>query len=164
MGQENNGANGDNKGDNDKQPTPENVTMFQGFEWNVRTSISFARYNAHIFRFLQMALTGSDSSRLPGLKEIGIDNVWIPPACKASSNQGNGYDIYDLWDLGEFDQKDGKRTKWGTKEELLELSKKAKELGVGLYLDAVLNHKAGADDKETFEVIDVDENGMIVEN
>jgi len=67
-----------------------------------------------------------------------------------------------LWDLGEFDQKDGKRTKWGTKEELLELSKKAKELGLGLYLDAVLNHKAGADDKETFEVVDVDENGMSV--
>jgi len=44
------------------------------------------------------------------------------------------------------------------------LSKKAKEIGVGLYLDAVLNHKAGADDKETFEVIDVDENGMVVEN
>ena len=38
MGQEN----GDNKGDNEKKPTPENVTMFQGFEWNVRTSISLA--------------------------------------------------------------------------------------------------------------------------
>ena len=37
MGQETNGVNGDNKGDNEKKPTPENVTMFQGFEWNVRT-------------------------------------------------------------------------------------------------------------------------------
>jgi len=96
---------------------------------------------------------------LPGLKEIGIDNIWLPPACKASSDQGNGYDVYDLWDLGEFDQKGGKSTKWGTKEELMELSKKAKELGVGLYWDAVLNHKAAADEKETFKVVDVDQEG-----
>jgi alpha-amylase len=65
----------------------------------------------------------------------------IPPACKASSPSGNGYDIYDLYDLGEFDQKGSVGTKWGTKKELVELSKKANEVGVGLYFDAVLNHK-----------------------
>lgn len=67
-----------------------------------------------------------------------------------------------MWDLGEFDQKGGKGTKWGEKEELVELCKKAKELGVGIYWDAVLNHKAGADEKETFQVVDVDENGKTV--
>lgn len=56
-----------------------------------------------------------------------------PPGCKASSQQGNGYDIYDLYDLGEFDQKGGVGTKWGTKEELLSLAKAGKEVGVGLY-------------------------------
>jgi alpha-amylase len=97
---------------------------------------------------------------LPGLKEIGIDNLWLPPACKASSDNGNGYDVYDLYDLGEFDQKGSVRTKWGSKDELMELSKKAKELGVGLYWDAVLNHKAAADEKETFQVVEVDNDGM----
>ena len=70
------------------------------------------------------------------LKAIGVDNVWIPPACKASSPSGNGYDIYDLYDLGEFDQKGSKGTKWGTKEELVAMIKKANEVGVGIYWDA----------------------------
>lgn len=70
------------------------------------------------------------------LKATGIDNMWIPPGCKASSPSGNGYDIYDLYDLGEFDQKGGKSTKWGTKEQLMSLAYKAKEVGVGLYWDA----------------------------
>lgn len=61
-------------------------------------------------------------------------------ACKGANQEGTGYDIYDLYDLGEFDQKGGKATKWGTKEELLSLTKKAKELGVGIMFDAVLNH------------------------
>jgi len=62
--------------------------------------------------------------------------IRVPPGCKASSPSGNGYDIYDLYDLGEFDQKGGKETKWGTKEELLELVKKATDSGVGIYWDA----------------------------
>ncbi|TKA63101.1 hypothetical protein B0A49_11815, partial [Cryomyces minteri] len=73
---------------------------------------------------------------------------------------GNGFDIYDLYDLGEFDQKDGKATKWGTKEQLMDLMGAAKEKGVGVYWDAVLNHKAGADDKERCQVVEVDENGI----
>lgn len=63
--------------------------------------------------------------------------------------------------MGEFDQKGGVATKWGTKEQLLELSSKAKELGVGLYWDAVLNHKAAADKKEKVKVVEVDQNGTL---
>lgn len=68
---------------------------------------------------------------------------------KASGGaNGNGYDIYDLYDLGEFYQKGSIATKFGTKDELLSLSKKAKELGIG------------ADHKERCKVIEVDENGL----
>lgn len=66
---------------------------------------------------------------------------------------------YDLYDLGEFDTKGGKATKWGTKEELLDLSHKANEVGVGLYWDAVLNHKASADYKEKCMAVEVDSEG-----
>ena len=98
-------------------------------------------------------------STISTLKSIGIDNIWLPPGCKAQGGvQGNGYDIYDLYDVGEFDQKGGVSTKWGTKDELLELSGKAKELGVGLYWDAVMNHKAGADKTEKCMAVEVDEN------
>lgn len=119
----------------------ENYCFLQGFEWNVPAD------QKHWNRL-------KDS--LQSLKDIGVDNVWIPPACKgAGGTEANGYDIYDLYDLGEFDQKGGKPTKWGSKEELLELSKKAEELGIGLYFDAVLNHKAGADEKEKCRVQEV---------
>jgi len=36
------------------------------------------------------------------------------------------------------------------------LSKKAHEVGIGLYWDAVLNHKAGADNKERCQAVEVD--------
>ncbi|CAK1360588.1 Glucan 1,4-alpha-maltohexaosidase [Cercospora beticola] len=120
----------------------ENATLFQGFEWNVPAD------GKHYQRLLKA---------LPSLKNAGIENVWLPPGCKASSKDGNGYDIYDLYDLGEFDQKGEVRTKWGTKDDLLELSGKAKELGVGLYWDAVLNHKAGADKQEKVQAKEVAE-------
>jgi alpha-amylase len=127
----------------DRKPTPENVTLLQGFEWNVPAD------RKHYKRL---------TAQLPQLTKIGVSNIWLPPGCKASSKEGNGYDIYDLYDLGEFDQKGSRSTKWGSKEDLLELSKKGKELGVGLYWDAVLNHKAGADKTERCKVVEVDEN------
>ena len=69
-----------------------------------------------------------------------------------------GYDIYDVYDLGEFKQKAGVRTKYGTKEELVELAKAAKEHDVVIYVDAVLNHMFGADGKERFAAWEVDPN------
>ena len=74
----------------DQEPTPENYTMLQAFEWYVPDDHKHWNRLRHA---------------LPGLKATGIDNLWIPPACKASSPSGNGYDIYDLYDLGEFDAK-----------------------------------------------------------
>ena len=46
-------------------------------------------------------------------------------------------------------------TKWGTKDELLQLARTAKEKGVGLYWDAVLNHKFAADHREKCQAIEV---------
>ncbi|KAF2657612.1 glycoside hydrolase family 13 protein [Lophiostoma macrostomum CBS 122681] len=125
----------------DQKPTPENDTLFQSYEWNVPAD------QAHYKRL---------TTAIPKLKSIGIDTLWLPPGCKAAAPEGNGYDIYDLYDLGEFEQKGTRATKWGSKEDLLELCKVAKENGVNLYWDAVLNHKAGADSVEKCRVIEVD--------
>jgi alpha-amylase len=128
-------------------PTPENSTLLQAFEWNVPPD------GTHWARL---------ADALPQLKTIGVSNIWIPPACKASGGlEGNGYDIYDLYDVGEFDQKGGRRTKWGDKNSLMRLVEKAKELGVGIYWDAVLNHKAGADRTETVKVTEVDSTSQL---
>jgi alpha-amylase len=124
-------------------PTPENYCLLQGFEWNVPAD------QKHWVRL---------TNALSSLKSIGIDNVWLPPACKGQGGAtANGYDIYDLYDMGEFDQKGGEPTKWGPRSDLDALVNKAEDLGVGLYFDAVLNHKAGADHKEKCRVMEVDQ-------
>ena len=53
-----------------QEATPENATLFQGFEWNVPAD------GKHYQRLLDA---------LPGLKEIGVSSIWLPPGCKASS-------------------------------------------------------------------------------
>ena len=68
-----------------------------------------------------------------------------------------GYGTYDLFDLGEFDQKNTVRTKYGTKQELQDAIKALHEHHVGVYLDAVMNHKAGADYTEKFMAKEVDQ-------
>ncbi|KAL4909835.1 hypothetical protein BDW74DRAFT_165194 [Aspergillus multicolor] len=119
---------------------PDNSLMFQAFEWYVSDD------KAH-WRRLRRAL--------PTMKALDIDNIWIPPGCKAMNPSGNGYDIYDLYDLGEFDQKGSRATKWGTKEELQSFVSRAQDSDIGIYWDAVLNHKAGADSTERFSAIKV---------
>ena len=84
------------------------------------------------------------------LHAIGITAVWIPPAYKALKQDDEGYGTYDLYDLGEFDQKETIRTKYGTKQQLQEMIDELHKNQVGVYLDAVMNHKAGADYTEKF--------------
>ncbi|KAJ5565354.1 hypothetical protein N7513_001596 [Penicillium frequentans] len=119
---------------------PENALIFQAFEWHVPAD------QCHWNR-LRCAL--------PDLKSLGIHQIWVPPGCKGMDPNGNGYDIYDLFDLGEFDQKGSISTKWGSKKELVEFVREARELGIGIIWDAVLNHKAGADFPEQFEAVQV---------
>lgn len=92
------------------------------------------------------------------LADMGINQVWMPPAFKATGENDVGYGIYDLYDLGEFDQKGTIRTKYGTKEEYLAAIKALKEQGIKPIADIVLNHKAHGDEKETFMVIEMDQN------
>lgn len=47
------------------------------------------------------------------------------------------------------------RTKWGTKAELEALVRKGEEVGVEVLFDAVLGHKAAADEKEVVRAVEV---------
>lgn len=93
---------------------------------------------------------------LPLLQKLGINAVWLPPAYKDSS-QGKycGYDSYDLFDLGEFDQKGQVRTKYGTKAEYIAAIEAAHKANICVYVDIVINHKAGADETEKCMVVKV---------
>jgi len=117
-----------------------NHTMMQFFEWHVESD------GSHWNSLKRMA---------PELKMLGIDSLWIPPVTKGQSSNDSGYGAYDLYDLGEFDQKGTVRTKYGTKQELLDAIATCKEQAIAVYIDLVMNHKAGADETEVFQVIEV---------
>ncbi len=118
-----------------------NHTIMQYFEWYTNGD------GNHWNRLKEDAAT---------LKERGIDAVWIPPVTKADHNQNPGYSVYDHFDIGEFDQKGSVRTKYGTKDELKAAIKACHDNDIKVYVDIVMNHKAGADETELFKVVEVD--------
>ncbi|SMQ48213.1 unnamed protein product [Zymoseptoria tritici ST99CH_3D7] len=127
-------------------PTPANTLLLQSFEWHTPSPHPTTGQSHYVHL----------TNLLPSLVEnLGITHLWLPPGCKANdpSGRGNGYDCYDLWDLGEFDQKWRRETKWGSKEELMVLLEKARELRVEVIWDAVLGHKTAGDE------IDLGEDG-----
>jgi alpha-amylase len=79
-------------------------------------------------------------------------------SCALLVPQENAPLIHDRssYDLGEFDQKGSVATKWGTVDELKKLAATAKKVDLGLYWDAVLNHKFAADHKEKCQATEVD--------
>ncbi|MEN8445476.1 MAG: alpha-amylase family glycosyl hydrolase, partial [Cyanobacteria bacterium J06555_13] len=75
------------------------------------------------------------------LSAAGITSVWLPPAYKGSEGGDDvGYSVYDRYDLGEFDQKGSVRTKYGTRDEYVSAVEAAKQSGLSVYADVVLNH------------------------
>ncbi|MFI3887060.1 alpha-amylase [Streptococcus parauberis] len=90
---------------------------------------------------------------IPELQKLGISKIWLPPAFKGTGTNDVGYGIYDLFDLGEFDQNGTVPTKYGSKEEYLSLVSELNKAGIQPIADVVLNHKANADQKETFYVL-----------
>lgn len=121
----------------------DNFSIMQFFEWNV------ANDGAHWDHLKADARA---------LAEVGIGAVWIPPCTKGSGQNSVGYDVYDLYDLGEFDQKGTVRTKYGTKQALIDAIAEAHRQGIRVLADTVLNHKVGADATEKFLAIEVDPN------
>ena len=142
----------------DPMPQPDNKTLFQSFEWYL-PGPNRSKPEASPSHYTLL------TSLLPHLSALGISHIWLPPSCKATDVQDNGYGIYDLWDLGEFDAKKNgqpRRTKWGSKAELEAFCMKASEVGVGVMCDAVLNHKAAADEKEDSWGVKVDSKGKLL--
>ena len=126
----------------------ENQTLMQYFEWYLPDD------GQHWNRLAEDA---------PNLAAKGIRKVWMPPAFKGTGSNDVGYGVYDLFDLGEFDQKGTDRTKYGLKEEYLRAIEALSQNGIEAIADVVLNHKAAADYKERFTVVEVDPNDRNVE-
>ncbi len=111
-----------------------NGTILQAFHWYLPADGQF--WNK----------LKTDASRLA---QMGITAIWLPPAGKGTEGKDSiGYDIYDIYDLGEFNQKGSVRTKYGTKDELVAACQTLRAAGIQVYVDVVLNHMGGADEKE----------------
>lgn len=126
----------------------ENGVMLQAFEW-------YLPNNGEYYKNLK--------SKIEDLKKKGFNAIWLPPVYKATGTDDVGYGIYDLFDLGEFDQKGAVRTKYGTLPELQALTEELHQQEMEVFVDVVLNHKAGADFTEEFEVVQVDEEDRLQE-
>ena len=111
----------------------DNETMMQYFEWYLENDGVWWKRCA---------------AKAASLAEMGVTQVWLPPAHKATGQNDVGYGVYDMYDLGEFDQKGTVRTKYGTKKEYLEAIKAMHEAGIKVFADVVLNHRMGADETE----------------
>ena len=68
--------------------------------------------------------------RLDYLKKLGIDAIWLSPVCR-SPQDDNGYDISDYQDIDPM---------FGTLADMEELIRKAKDHGIRIIMDLVLNH------------------------
>lgn len=68
--------------------------------------------------------------KLDYLKELGIDVIWLSPVYK-SPNDDNGYDISDYCDIMD---------EFGTMDDMDNLFKEAKERGIKILMDLVVNH------------------------
>jgi alpha-amylase len=116
----------------------QNGTILQFFHWYYPTDGS-------LWNKLK-----SEASRLA---DMGYTAIWLPPASKGTNGiYSSGYDIYDLYDLGEFDQKNSVRTKYGSRQELLDAINAVHAAGMEVYVDIVMNHKAGGDECELIKV------------
>ncbi|EDP67201.1 glucan 1,6-alpha-glucosidase, putative [Carnobacterium sp. AT7] len=68
--------------------------------------------------------------RLDYLADLGIDAIWLSPVY-CSPNDDNGYDISDYQAISP---------EFGTMEDMDELIKKAKQVGIRIVMDLVVNH------------------------
>lgn len=68
--------------------------------------------------------------RLPYLEELGVGALWLSPVCR-SPQDDNGYDISDYQDIDPM---------FGTLDDMEELIQKAKECGIRIIMDLILNH------------------------
>jgi alpha-amylase len=130
-----------------------NGTMLQTFHW---WSPSYkAAQNGEVAQGHWLAL----KEKAPELAKLGITSLWTPPFGKGGSGTNDvGYAVFSLYDLGEFDQKGGVPTKYGTKQELLDMIQEMHKNGVQVYADVVYNQRQGGEERELVTVQEYDSN------
>lgn len=81
------------------------------------------------------------SEKIPEIAEAGYTSLWLPPPAKGMGGFSVGYDLFDPFDLGDKNQRGTVRTRYGTKDELLEMVRLAHRFGLRVYFDNIMNHR-----------------------
>ena len=80
------------------------------------------------------------------LREVGVTAVWLPPVLKGANGTNTvGYDPFDDYDLGSKDQKGGRPTRYGTREQLARCVAIFRANGIDVYVDVVDNQRSGGE-------------------
>lgn len=79
--------------------------------------------------------------RLPEVVKAGYGAIYLPPPSKAGGGTFSaGYNPIDQFDLGDRLLNGAVRTRYGTTQELIELIRAAKRMGLEVYCDLIVNH------------------------
>lgn len=87
-------------------------------------------YEITPYNFVHNGTFRSITAKLPELKTLGINTIWLQPVTIPSST-GQGYDVVDYFEVNPD---------LGTEEDLHQLVDSAKNLGMRVLFDVVLNH------------------------
>jgi len=84
------------------------------------------------------------TQKMPEIAEAGYDSLWLPNPAKGNSGASSvGYDLFDPFDLGGTNQQGTIATKYGTRDQLVQMVQTAHRFGIRVYFDNVMNHRAG---------------------
>jgi len=119
----------------------QNDVMLQAFYWDVPVDA----------RNLNGFWWDSLRAKADILKGAGFTAIWTPPPSKGAwSIYDMGYGVYDHYDLGEYLQKGNIsgvpasiETRFGSRQELIEMVNEYHKYGIEVYTDIVLNHIYG---------------------
>jgi alpha-amylase len=119
------------------------VTRFDNNNWS-----NFAYYTRFSPRYRRGAILQWFETdyrtmlrRLPEVVRAGYQAIYLPPPTKSGGGGFSvGFNPFDRFDLGDRLQMGTVRTKYGTTQELFELIRTAKRLGIEVYCDVVYNH------------------------
>ncbi len=80
-------------------------------------------------------------ARMPEVAMHGYKVLWLPPPSKGCEGTADpGYAVYDRFDLGDKNARGTVRTRYGSRTELVALSKDIHRMGGKLIFDIIMNH------------------------
>src|SRR6266850_6189286 len=82
------------------------------------------------------------TQKMPEIAEAGYTSLWLPSPAKGGSVFSVGYDLFDPFDLGDKNQRGTTATKYGTKDQLIQVVETAHRFGIRVYFDNIMNHRA----------------------